>query len=847
VDLPTYAFQRRRYWLDAPPGAGGAVAAGLDAVGHPLLGAGAELPETGGHLFSARVGTATQPWLADHGVFGSAIFPATAFLELAVRAGDETGCPRVAELTLEAPLALPTSGGADLRLTVAAADAAGLRTLTVHARTTPGGPWTRHASAVLGGPLPVAAVDLAEWPPPGAEPVDVAGLYDRLDAGGFAYGPAFRGLRAVWRRGDEVFAEALLPEERLPEAAAFALHPALLDSALHSLAFSVLAGRDGGWLPFALSGVQVHASGAGSVRLRLVPNGRDSVAVHVADAAGLPVATIDSLVLRPVSADRVRPAAVLDPLYRMVWQELPAQGAPTGPADAEVVDLPRITDPDDLPAAVHAATTRTLALLRDWLADRTDTRLVLVTHGAVPAEADDDVPDLVNAAVWGLVRTAQTEHPGRFVLVDTDDDPASDAVLADAVASGEPQLVLRGGVVRAGRWIRSEDTGGDAAWDTTGTVLVTGGTGGIGAEVARHLVTAHGVRHLVLVSRSGPDADGAAELAALDADVRIVACDITDRTALAALVDGLPDDRPLAGVVHCAGVVADGLLETLTDEQVATALRPKVDAAVHLHEVTASRRPARFVLFSSIAAAFGGAAQGNYAAGNAFLDALAHRRRAEGLPALSIEWGLWATKRGMSGQLTDTDLRRIARGGIVPFTVAEGLALFDRAVAADLPVVAPLRLDTAVLAGQDVPAFLRGLVPAVRRTATAAGEDTAGLAERLRPLTPERRRRAVLDLVRVQVGTVLGAPGTAVPAGKGLLDLGFDSLTAVELRNRLASATGLRLPATLLFDHPTAGAIADHLVAELVPADVVEELVSALDVTSDDELFELIDNELGTS
>ncbi|HWO62322.1 MAG TPA: type I polyketide synthase, partial [Umezawaea sp.] len=447
VDLPTYAFQRRRYWLDAPPGASGAVAAGLDAVSHPMLGAGAELPETGGHLFSARVGTATQPWLADHGVFGTVVFPATAFLELVVRAGDETGCPRVAELTLEAPLVLPASGGADLRLTVAAPDPAGQRTLTVHARTAPGGSWTRHASAVLSGPLPVTAVDLAEWPPPGAEPMDVTDLYDRLDAGGFAYGPAFRGLSAVWRRGDEVFAEAALPEERLPEAATFALHPALLDSALHSLSFSVLAGRDGGWLPFALSGVQVHASGAGSVRLRLVPNGRDSVEVHVADAAGLPVATVDSLVLRPVSADRVRPSVVLDPLYRMVWQEVPG-GTPV-PSDAEVVDLPRIPDPDDLPAAVHAATTRTLAVLRDWLADRTDTRLVFVTHGAIPAEVGDDVPDLVHAAVWGLVRTAQTEHPGRFVLIDTDDDPASEAVLADAVTSGEPQLVLRGGVVRA--------------------------------------------------------------------------------------------------------------------------------------------------------------------------------------------------------------------------------------------------------------------------------------------------------------------------------------------------------------------------------------------------------------
>ncbi|MGM1062426.1 type I polyketide synthase, partial [Saccharothrix sp. Mg75] len=873
VDLPTYAFQRRRFWLDAPPGgrgaSGGAAAVGLDPVGHPLLGAATELPDTGGHLFSARVGTDAQPWLADHAVFGAAVFPATAFLELAVRAGDGTGCPRVAELTLEAPLTLPASGGADLRLTASAPDEAGRRSLGVHARTEPGGPWTRHASAVLTGPLPAPGPDpdLAQWPPPGAEPVDVTGLYDRLDAGGFAYGPAFRGLRAVWRRGDEVFAEARLPDERLPEAAAFALHPALLDSALHALAFGVLAGRGGGWLPFALTGVQVHASGAGEVRLRLVPSGPDAAAVRIVDTAGLPVADIDSIVLRPASPDRVRPA-VRDPLYRMVWPE-PAAGVAGGGGgggggDRVVVrDVPRTAAPADLPAAVHEAVTRTLALLRDWLADpgRADSRLVLVTHGAVPVEADDDVPDLVHAALWGLLRTAQTEHPGRFALVDTDDHPASAAALAAAVAGGEPQVALRGGVVRAARWTRAAATAGDPAWDVDGTVLITGGTGGIGAEVARHLVTAHGVRHLVLVSRSGPDAEGAAELAAgLDADVRLVACDVADRAALAALVGSLPADRPLAGVVHCAGVVADGLLETLTDEQVAAALRPKVDAAVHLHELTAPLRPARFVLFSSIAAAFGGAAQGNYAAGNAFLDALAHHRRAAGLPAVSIQWGLWATERGMSGRLTDADRRRIAWGGVVPFTAAEGLALFDRAVAADQPVVAPLRLDTAALAGQEVPAFLRDVVPAATRpTATAPGRDPAGPA-RLRTLPPDRRRRALLDLVRTHVGTVLGTPGTAFPAAKGLLDLGFDSLTAVELRNRLAAATGLRLPATLLFDHPTAGAIAGHLAEELAPPDpapagpatgsapAVDVLdVNVLDVATDDELFELIDDELGTA
>ncbi|MFF7453107.1 type I polyketide synthase [Kitasatospora sp. NPDC008115] len=976
VDLPTYAFQRGSYWLEAGPATAGLPAAGLLTVDHPLLGAGTELADSDGFLFTGRFSVRSHPWLADHGVYEGVLFPATAFLELAVRAGDQVGCDQVEELTLEAPLVLPAGGSVALQLTVGSPDASGTRPLSIHARAADDGPdtpWTRHASGLLtvaGEPDPVDPADPAAWPPPGAVPLDTEGLYDRFAAGGFAYGPAFQGLRAAWRLGDEVYAVASLPERQQPDAAAFGLHPALLDAALHALVFDVLEGPAQGWLPFSWDGVRLHASGAAELRLRLTPTGRDAVAVLATDATGRPVVSARSLVLRPVSPDRFKAtrAGHHEELFRPEWQALPERAAtaagsapdpeswtvlgtgtplPSGAAPLPgrtVTDLaalsalldagappPRLVlaacppapapyaPPGTLRDAVHDGLGTVLALLRGWLADErlTGSKLVLVTAGAVPVTGDD-VPDPALAALWGMVRSAQTENPDRFVLLDLDAHETPPAVLAEALASGEPQLAIRAGAVHIARLARVPlaATGRTPGWGGDGTVLITGGTGAIGAHVARHLAAEHGVRHLLLTSRSGPAADGAAELlaelAALGAHAEIAACDAADRDALAALLAALPPAHPLTGVVHAAGVLADGVVAAMTPEQLDLVLRPKVDAAINLHELTAGLDLSEFVLFSSIAGVFGGMGQGNYAAANAFLDALAHRRRADGLPGRSLAWGLWANSTGMTGGLTEADLRRIARGGIVAFDPARGLALFDTAGALDEPVVLPLRLDTAAVRAQaatgGVPALLRGLVrPAARRGSAgpAAGTGPDGpeaLKQRLASLNDTQRARVLLDLVRSHAALVLGHSGpAAVEPGRGLLEVGFDSLTAVELRNRLRAATGHPLPATLLFDHPTPAAIAGHLAAELVPdagpgpvlglaeldrlegtldgalddpadrerlADRLRELLGRLDPAataadgagtaddsiedrmdgaSDDELFDLIDNELGLS
>ncbi|MFD5437541.1 type I polyketide synthase, partial [Kitasatospora sp. NPDC127067] len=974
VDLPTYAFQRGSYWLPAGPATAGLPAAGLLTVDHPLLGAGTELADSDGFLFTSRFSVRSHPWLADHGVYEGVLFPATAFLELAVRAGDQVGCDQVEELTLEAPLVLPAGGAVTLQLTVGSPDASGTRPLSVHARAADDGadaPWTRHASGLLTSAAdpdpadPVDPVDPAAWPPSGAVPLDTEGLYDRFADGGFAYGPAFQGLRAAWRLGDEVYAVASLPEEQQPDAAAFGLHPALLDAALHALVFDVLEGPAQGWLPFSWNGVRLHASGATELRLRLTPTGRDAVAVRATDAAGRPVVSARSLVLRPVSADRFKAtrAGHHEELFRPEWQALPERAAtgtvsgpeswtvlgagtplPSGAAPlpgrtvADLAALSALLDagsppprlvlaacppvpapPGTLRDAVHDGLGTVLALLRDWLADErlTGSKLVLVTAGAVPVTGDD-VPDPALAALWGLVRSAQTENPDRFVLLDLDAHDTPPGVLAEALASGEPQLAIRAGAVHVARLARVPlaAAGRTPGWSGDGTVLITGGTGAIGAHVARHLAAEHGVRHLLLTSRSGPAADGAAELlaelAALGAHAEIAACDAADRDALAALLAALPPAHPLTGVVHAAGVLADGVVATMTPEQLDLVLRPKVDAAINLHELTAGPDLSEFVLFSSIAGIFGGMGQGNYAAANAFLDALAHRRRADGLPGRSLAWGLWANSTGMTGGLTEADLRRIARGGIVAFDPAQGLALFDTAGALDEPVVLPLRLDTAAVRAQagagGVPALLRGLVrPGARRGAAgpAAGAGPDGpdaLKQRLASLNDTQRGRVLLDLVRSHAALVLGHSGpAAVDPGRGLLEVGFDSLTAVELRNRLRAATGHPLPATLLFDHPTPTAIAGHLAAELVPeggpgpvpglaeldgledaldgalddpadrerlADRLRELLrrvdpaataadgdgtaadsieDRMDGASDDELFDLIDNELGLS
>ncbi|MDW8810733.1 SDR family NAD(P)-dependent oxidoreductase, partial [Streptomyces scabiei] len=381
--------------------------------------------------------------------------------------------------------------------------------------------------------------------------------------------------------------------------------------------------------------------------------------------------------------------------------------------------------------------------------------------------------------------------------------------------------------------------------DPAGTFVVTGASGHLGGLVARHLVARHGARHLLLLSRRGPDAPGAAELeadlrAAGAADATTVRCDTADRDALRTVLAALPPDRPVTAVVHTAGVLDDGIAAGLTDEQLHRVLRPKADAAAHLDAVTRElgHDPAMFALFSSASGFTGNPGQANYAAANLALDALAARRRARGLAGVSLLWGAWEQAGdGMTAGLGDTDQRRMARSGLRALGPDRGLALFDAALAADADAVAPLALDTAGLRAQaeagTLPAVFRCLVqaPVLRRAAVAGAREPA-LAERLAALSDTERDRLLLDLITRHTATVLGhGSPNSLGSQRTFRELGFDSLTAVELRNSLGAATGLRLPATLVFDHPTPQALAELLRAELAPpqASPAQEALTLLD------------------
>ncbi|MFE3497962.1 SDR family NAD(P)-dependent oxidoreductase, partial [Streptomyces sp. NPDC059175] len=885
VDLPTYAFQRERYWL--APEAAPARRPGE----HPLLPTAITLADRSAVVSTGLLTPSAHPWLADRTDDGRAMLPTSAYLDLALHLGALAGCEHVAALTVDAPLVLSEQSTVEIQVVLeAAAEPDGQRRLTVHSR--PSGrpddetPWTRHAHGTLTAQPPgLTDHDLRTWPPVEARPVDVGPL-PRADDGA-SHGLPSDGPGRVWRQGDTVFAEAALPEEYRGDATRFALHPALLDAVLQALP---AAGHPDAvavsWRDCAL-----YAVGAESVRARLAPAEGGGVHIHLTDELGQPVASFGSVT--PVPATEFTPPPDpdgRDALFAVEWTGLPQPTAQQQPGRVAVLgvqgagadgnapafhgeldalataveqgaDAPDLVvvpwsigesapaagaaEPGEPAGAAHTSVVQALALLQSWLArpGLADARLLFLTRGAVATSPDETVTDLPAAAVWGLVRSAQSENPDRFLLVDTDadttatDTEALPSVVDAAMASGETQLAVRGTRLLAPRLTRLAQASRTAAptpptagtrFDAFRTVLVTGATGTVGAAIARHLVTGHGVRHLLLVGRRGGAAPGAvrlvAELTELGAQVTLAACDAADHTALAGLLATLPEEHPLGAVVHAAGVLDDGVISSLTPERVATVLRPKVDAAVNLDRLTRDLDLSAFVLFSSAAATFGGPGQGNYAAGNAFLEALAHRRRAEGRPALALGWGMWAERSEMSARLDETDRRRMDRGGVGALSTESALALFDRCLAQDRVVPVPVPLDVAAVrrSGPGVAPLLRALAGrSAKRTAAPAaarGSDPVSpAAHALAALAPQERHAHVLDVVRTEIATVLGhASAGRVDADRAFGDLGLDSLTSLELRNALGRRTGLRLPATLVFDHPTPSAVATYLLDELL-------------------------------
>ncbi|MBZ3900156.1 SDR family NAD(P)-dependent oxidoreductase [Streptomyces scabiei] len=1225
VELPTYPFQRRSYWLRTPPPRQQAGAGGPTPPAHPFLTAELDLAAQPDRVFTGRLSTETHPWLSDHVVAGTATIAGATTAEIVLHAGRTLGHARLDELSLYTPLPLPERGAVDIQVRVGPPTADGGRPVDFHFRLPAGRadrvqpadggrpddgtpPWTRHATGVL-APVDVSPPDwpdLRVWPPADAEPVDLDALHTRLAGQDIVLGPAFRRITAAWRRDGDVYVEAALPADTPWTRDGHALHPTLLDAGLQAGLIATLSTAEDERrlrMLFSLGGLTLHdTSGVTAVRGHLstttdasAPAGHSRHSLRLADSSGRPVATVRSLELRPLTTGttppRPRPyhldwrpyAPASDAPQRDVRWIVSGKSAPRPPhalADADAPILGSVGDALDslgtgpavtvlvspgcaehrdgahdaarLPSDTHYVTRDLLASVQAWLADeRTRAHtLVVLTRGAVATEAGEHVPGLAQSPVWGLLRTTQTEHPGRFVLLDVDDHDDSwrnvPTAVAAALADSEPQLALRRGVMKTPRlvgadpadvlvpptgqraWhltLREDPTGslddlrlapcaaseaplaegqvrvavraaglnfrdvliplgmypgegrigteisgvvvesapgaydglrpGDrvmglveggavgtlavtdrrtlvrapdgwtfaeaatvpgafvTAWqglvdvaglgpgdtvlvhaaaggvgtaavqiarhlgadvyatahpgkhatlralglddsriassrdtsfegkfraatggrgvdvvlhslsgeltdaslrllapggrlvdlgrtpndtgdhpdarrlpyelridpehvhgtltrlaelfragalaplpvtaldirqapralrlmrdaahtgkvvltvprplDPDGTVLVTGGTGTLGALLARHLVTEHRVRHLLLVSRRGADAPGAvelrAELARLGAEVTVAACDTADPDALAALLRAVPAQHPLTAVVHAAGTVDPGPVGQLTTDQLDGVLRPKADTAWHLHRLTRPLDLAAFVLYSSSVGVLGLAGQGNYAAANTFLDALAAHRRTTGLPATALAWGMWGERSAMGERLGADGIGQVLGAGLAPIPTAEGLSRFDAAVGtgadSHLAALVPARLDLAALRARHPVPLLSDL------TAPAASRPTSAPAvtHRLGELPEAERRRILLELVTDHADAVLGRPepGT-LTADAGFRSLGFDSVTSVEMSNRLAAATGLSLPATAVFDHPTPAALAGHLADRLADA-----------------------------
>ncbi|MGH3376988.1 MAG: type I polyketide synthase, partial [Actinoallomurus sp.] len=846
VDLPTYAFQHERYWLEADGGVGDLSAAGMRQVGHASLPVAVPMAD-GGLVLTGRLSQRTHPWLADHQILGAALVPGTTLVEWALRAADEAGLAGVEELVLREPLVLPASGGVLVQVAVAAADDGGRCEVRVYSRPdhddrTDGG-WTCHAEGVLGSGEAAPPEGLAGvWPPPGSDPVTIDDLYERTATAGYEYGEAFQGLRALWRDGPDLLAEVELPEAA-GEPGGFGIHPALLDAALHPALLDDEPG-DGGpvWLPFSWHKVALWAGEATTVRVRLSPSteGERGVRIMVADVVGAPVLTADAMVPRPAAGDLLRAASRRGrpDLFALDWLPLPATSTDavrTGPDDGWAVlgpdelGLNAVSHPDldALVAVLDAGTPPPSVVIthrwpggdaeeeplrvaeslarsvHEWLAEPrlADTRLVVITRGLGPDETN-----LAGAAVRGLVRGLQAEDPGRFVLIELDDSADAEAVRR-AVGSEEPELAVRAGeplVPRLTRTTSGEDR--PPVLDPEGTVLITTGTGAPAGLIAEHLVRTQQVRHLLL---AGPYTPDLGHLRELGAHVEAATVDLTDATAVADLINRIDPAHPLTTVIHTTPAASN--------------LRPAWAATVNLHTATKDLPLNGFVVLSPAAGALGSADEPEQSAIHALCDALAAGRHAAGLPALSLAWGPGA------------DEARLSRLGIRPPGDRYALALFDAAVRHGGRHLVAIDLDARALADVPiiaVPAPLRDLAGTGAARRTAARRSSADWASRLAALPVDEQHTVILDLVLTHAATVLGhADPSRLQVERGFLELGVDSLTALELRNRLAAATDLQLPSTVVFDYPNPGELAGHLHAELAPreADTLASMLSELD------------------
>ncbi|MFA7756640.1 SDR family NAD(P)-dependent oxidoreductase [Streptomyces sp. NRRL B-2790] len=862
ADLPTYAWDPQRHWTEPETTAGGPAL--FDRAAHPLLGIQLQSADETRWTFRNEWSRATADWLPDHTVFGRTVVSGTTVTELCRAALAAARPERPADLTdllLLSPLVLPDSGTVEVSVEVVTCGPA--PEITVHSR--PRGPhavgWTLHATASAAEPSPPTAGGPPQWPDT-AEEAWSGQTYDRLAALGLGYGPAFQGVRSAVTTGDgELLARLSLPATARDVADPYPVHPALLDAALHVTA--ALGTADGrALLPVAVGRCVLPWSGTGDLTAHVRRTGGSAtdltLDVTLWDADGLPAGRLEAVRLRAADpADLDAGSENARHLYEVAWTAVTEEAATAAPdlawtvtgdpadpqtaaalhaldggeQDAGVVVRfwPR-TAPDAQPEAVaHDLAATALAELQALIAlpaEQTPARTVWVTRGAVAAADGDPVRGYAQSVLWGLVRSARAEHPDLgLMLLDLDDGDPVPALRAAAGLGDEPEIALREGQLLAPRLVRARPANAPREPEaenrdeqrrsghvpTDGTVLITGGLGAVGRHIARVLAR-RGVPRLVLTARKGADdpraAETVAELTALGTGTEVVACDVTDPAAVAAVLARVGEVLPLRGVVHCAGILDDGVVAELTPERLARVLRPKADGAAHLHRLTAHAPLTLFLLVSSAAGVVGNAGQGNYAAANVFLDQLAHHRRALGLPGCSVSFGAWA---GEGLAAAHADLDRMARLGHRALTPDQGRDLVELTVRHGAPHLVAWALDLPRLRESDAvgTALWRSLLPAPH-----AGVHTGeALADRLARLPEAERAERVLALVREEASRALGLRSAeSVRPDQPLRDLGMDSVTAVELRNRIGARLGTRLPATLLFDHPTADRLAEYLL-----------------------------------
>ncbi|KAK4495334.1 hypothetical protein PRZ48_013665 [Zasmidium cellare] len=760
VDLPTYPFQRKRYWLDPPN-----ISETDGETGGGFLDAGVSVPGSSQVVFSGIVPLGKFPWLGDHVMGGKTILPATAFVEMALKAGREVGLNVLGELTLLKPL--DSSEGDDVRLQMIVEDAGtnSGRTFNIFSRPTRAKiseDWNLHASGVLQERLhhSVQQAVHTSWPTQGE--IEITGAYNQLQAAGISYGPAFRCIQRLCQTQEGFVAKLVLPEECRPGD--HLVHPALLDAALH---VPLLASPSDAItrLPFRLAGVRLWPSKEREVRavVRNLENG--DLAVTVYDLRGHLVAEIDTVCLRKM-------AKKSGDLFALQWSPIPMKPlvASGRKSNEKIV---RIRPKGQSVEAVHEAVNDILGVVQAWNRasnDGSNQRLVIITERATTSG-----PDLSSAAVWGFIRSAQSESGDQIVLIDVDGTQDSEEALHEAIATDETVLAIRNGKVLIPKLVRGIEMTGCEPLSSEGTVLITGGTGAVGSVLCRHLVQRHGVTNLLLTSRTGDLPDSLTDLATT-AGVRITtrSCDVADYAQLKALVD--ITHPPVTAVFHLAGILDDAMTSSLTPDRMERVLCTKANGAWNLHNLLPNARP--FVLFSSAAGILGNPGQANYAAANTYLDALARYRSQHGLHAVSLAWGPWENAGGMAGDIKEF-------GQLQAMSDEVGMELLDQALRSVEPVVVPL--------------VVKGEVPDIsRRTLSISSSHKAverGL--QLNGLSPEQRLTELRDLLSREIAHVLGYDKLPdLP----FTEIGVDSLTGVLIRNKINKLTGVALSSSVMFE-----------------------------------------------